>query len=46
MFEKLKEILEVFQLRYVMRTTIEIDNLIKLTQSYLDNKTNQYKGER
>ena len=46
MFEKLKEIMEVFQLRYVMRTTVEINNLIKLTQSYLDNKTNQYKGER
>ena len=29
-----------------MRTTVEINNLIKLTQSYLDNKTNQYKGER
>ena len=46
MFEKLKEIMEVFQLRYVMRTTVEINNLIKLTQSYLDNKTKQYKGER
>ena len=46
MFGKLKEIMEVFQLRYVMRTTVEINNLIKLTQSYLDNKSNQYKGER
>ena len=46
MFGKLKEIMEVFQLRYVMSTTVEIYNLIKLTQSYLDNKTNQYKGER
>ena len=45
-FGKLKEIMQVFQLRYVMRTTVEINNLIKLTQSYLDNKTNQYKGER
>ena len=29
-----------------MRTTVEINNLIEITQSYLNNKTNQYKGER
>ena len=45
-FGKLKEIMEVFQLRYVMRTTVEINNLIIHTQRYLDNKTNQYKGEQ
>ena len=45
MFGKLKEIVKVFQLRYVMRTTVEINNLIKLTQRYMDNKTNQYIGE-
>ena len=46
MFEKLKEIMKVFKLKHVMRTTVEINNLIELTQSYLNNKTNQYKGER
>ena len=46
MFGKLKEIMKVFQLRYVMRTTIEINNLINFTQRYLDNKANTYKGER
>ena len=28
-----------------MRTTVEINNLIELTQNYLNNKTNQYEGE-
>ena len=46
MFGKLKEIMKVFKLKHVMRTTVEINNLIELTQSYLNNKTNQYKGER
>ena len=46
MFGKLKEIMKVFKLTHVMRTTVEINNLIKLTQSYLNNKTNQYKEER
>ena len=46
MFDKLKEIMKVFKLKHVMRTTVEINNLIELTQSYLNNKTNQYKGER
>ena len=46
MFGKLKEIMEVFKLKYVMRTTVEINNLIEITQSYLNNKTNRYKGER
>ena len=46
MFGKLKEIMKVFELKHVMRTTVEINNLIELTQSYLNNKTNQYKSER
>ena len=46
MFGRLKEIMKIFKLRHVMRTTVEINNLIKLTQSYLNNKSNQYKGER
>ena len=46
MFDKLKEIMKVFKLKHVMRTTVEINNLIQLTQSYLNDKTNQYKGER
>ena len=45
MFGKLKEIMKVFKLKDVMRTTVEISNLIELTQSYLNNKTNQYEGE-
>ena len=46
MFDKLKEIMKVFKLKHVMRATVEINNLIQLTQSYLNDKTNQYKGER
>ena len=46
MFDKLKEIMKVFKLKHVMRTTVEINDLIQLTQSYLNDKTNQYKGER
>ena len=29
-----------------MRTTVEINNLIEVTQRYLNNKTNKYKGQR
>ena len=46
MFDKLKKIMKVFKLKHVMRTTVEINNLIQLTQSYLNYKTNQYKVER
>ena len=46
MFDKLKEIMKVFKLKHVMRTTVEINELIQLTQIYLNDKTNQYKGER
>ena len=45
-FGKLEEIVKVFKLRHVMRVTVEINNLIKLTQSYLNNKINLYKGGR
>ena len=43
---KLKGVMKVFQLRHVMRVTVEINNLIEITQNYLNNKTNQYKVER
>ena len=46
MFDKLKEIMKVFKLKHVMRATVEINDLIQLTQIYLNYKTNQYKGER
>ena len=46
MFGKLQEIMKIFKLKHVMRTTVEINNLIELTQSYLNNKTNQYKSEQ
>ena len=46
MFGRLTGIMKVFKLKHVMRTTVEINNLIELTQSYLNNKTNQYEGER
>ena len=45
MFDKLEKIMKVFKLRHVMRTTVEINNLIEVTQSYLNNKENKYKGE-
>ena len=45
MFGKLKKIMKVFKLRHVMRTTVEINNLIEVTQSYLSNRINQYEGE-
>ena len=42
---KLKKIMKFVQLRHVMRTTKEINNLIELTQSYLNNKTIQYEDK-
>ena len=45
-FGKLKEIMKFFKLRHVMRTTVEINNLIELTQSYLNNKTNKYEEKQ
>ena len=46
MFGKLKEIMKVFKLRNVMRVTVEMNNLIELTQKYLNNKANQYEVAR
>ena len=44
MFGRLEKTMKVFKLRHVMRTTVEINNLIEVTQSYLNNKTNKYEG--
>ena len=38
--------MKVFKLKHVMRTTVEINSLIQLTQSYLNNKTNQYTSKQ
>ena len=45
MFGTLEKIMKIFKLRHVMRTTVEINELIEVTQSYLNNKKNKYKGE-
>ena len=41
-FEPLKTIMTEYQLNFVMRTTIEINTLVKMTEDYLSNKSNQY----
>ena len=41
-FEPLKTILTEYELKYVMRTTIEINTLAKITQNFLCKKRNQY----
>ena len=41
-FEKLRTIMTEYQLNYVMRTTIEINTLIEITQNYLNRKSNSY----
>ena len=41
-FKPLKTIMSEYQLNFVMRTTIEINVLAKITQDYLSNKSNQY----
>ena len=46
MFGKLEQIMKVFNLKHVMRVTVEIDNLIRLTQSYLNDKENLYKSQQ
>ena len=43
---RLKHIMKIFELKYVMRTTVQINDLIQLTKRYLNNKTNQYECER
>ena len=41
-FEPLKTILTEYELKYVMRTTIEINTLVEITQNFLSKKRNQY----
>ena len=41
-FEPLKTILTEYELKYVMRTTIEINTLAEITQNFLCKKRNQY----
>ena len=41
-FKQLKKIMTEYQLKYVMRTTIEINTLANITQIYLSKKSNQY----
>ena len=45
MFGKLEGIMSVFELRSVKRTTVEINDLIRFTQIYLNFSRNQYEGE-
>ena len=45
MLGKLEGIMRAFELRVVKRVTVEINNLIRLTQSYLNFSRNQYDGE-
>ena len=42
MFGKLKEIMKEYELKYVMRTTIEINSFAQITQNYLRKKSNRY----
>ena len=39
---ELEKIMAVKHLQYVMRTTVEINSLIEITQEYLNEKSNQY----
>ena len=42
MFGELEKIMAVKHLHHVMRTTVEIDSFIKITQEYLNKKSNRY----
>ena len=42
MLRELEKIMTVKRLQHVMRTTVEINSLIKVTQEYLNEKSNQY----
>ena len=42
MLGELKKIMHVCNLKYVMRTTVEIYTLASITQNYLNEKSNQY----
>ena len=39
---KLENFMRKYNLTYVMRTTVQINNLVKITQSYLSKKSNLY----
>ena len=41
-FEPLKTIMTKYELKYVMRTTIQINKLAEITQNHLSKKSNQY----
>ena len=41
-FEPLKSIMTEYELKYVMRTTVQINMLAEVTQNYLSEKSNQY----
>ena len=41
-FRPLKTIMTEHKLKYIMRTTIQINNFAKITQNYLSQKSNQY----
>ena len=42
MLHELEKIMTVKRLQHVMRTTVEINSFIKITQEYLNEKSNQY----
>ena len=44
-FYKLDGIMKIFDLKYVMRTTVQINNLVQITQEFLDNQSNEYTRE-
>lgn len=46
MLGDLENIMTVKYLRYVMRTTVEVNDLIEITQEYLDEKSNIYTRQR
>ena len=41
-FEPLKTIMTEYELKYLMRTTVQINKLAEITQNYLSKKSNQY----
>ena len=44
-FYKLDGIMKIYDLKYVMRTTVPINNLVQITQEFLDNQSNEYTRE-
>ena len=41
-FDILEKVMAVHKLKYVMRTTVQINKLVQITRDYLDNQSNQY----